>query len=46
MQTYLGDDESLDEHYDAASNHGSKCNNVQASLYVKDDVAWAGQMIC
>lgn len=43
---YLGDDEGLDEHDDAAGYHGREGDDVDHAEDVEDDVAWTGQMFC
>ena len=44
-QKYLGDNEGLDKHYYTACNNGCKCNYVQTTQDIKNDVAWSSQML-
>lgn len=42
--TYLGDDESLDQHNNTASHHGSESDDVQSAKDVKNNVARTSQV--
>lgn len=43
---YLGDDERLDKHHDAACDYGCKSDDIESAEDIEDYVAWAGQMFC
>jgi hypothetical protein len=44
--TYLGNDEGLDKHYNAAGDYRSQSNDVETAENVKDDVARTSQGLC
>jgi hypothetical protein len=44
-RAYLGDDECLDQHDNAARNNRSKGNDIQSAHDVEDDVSWSCQVL-